>query len=114
MRNNPSNPSTLDPYDKLSAVEKAPVESGPQHESVVERDSKLLPVPPDIALSSPLKDIGKDERSVYRLSGQSSCLLPSLSFETGPSSTKLPLSALPEAYRSPPLHPSPPASPQSA
>lgn len=101
MRNNPSNPSTLDPYEKLSAAEKAAAaESEPvQGASTIDRDSKNLPLPPNIAVASGgTVEGGKaDARS---LSGRSSSRLPSLTVGSD-TSEKLPLSALPEAYHPP-------------
>lgn len=114
MRNNPSNPSTLDPYEKPAALEKGPTDLEAAEDTVsLYRHNKILPPSPEIFVKADPSVVEDERRSVRRLSDQSSMLLPTLSLSSGSISDRpeLPLSALPEAYHSFPPHPPLPEKP---
>lgn len=109
MRNNPSNPSTVDPYDKLSAAERARSESAKNNAPAFsdKADSNVLP-----SLKRESGGAASDRSSVSprRKSDDSSWLLPVLSLDSESLSDKLsdkmpPDSAHPESYMSLPPRP---------
>lgn len=121
LRNNPSNPSTGDPYeDKLSRAEKAApsTDANPSAPATaiagpsmpIPRDSKIVPPVPGIMLKDTqgAAPDGKRSTTVRRASDSSSWLLPALTLGSE-LSDKIPFSERPEAFRSLPPHPSLPA-----
>ncbi|KIP04503.1 hypothetical protein PHLGIDRAFT_15167 [Phlebiopsis gigantea 11061_1 CR5-6] len=116
MRNNPSNPSTMDPYEKPSRAvpAKGPTDlEAAQDMPSIYRHSKILPPSPEIHVKADPGVVEDARRSVHRLSDRSSILMPTLSLSSRSISDKpeLPLSALPEAYHTLPPHPPLPAKP---
>ncbi|GJE85186.1 hypothetical protein PsYK624_012640 [Phanerochaete sordida] len=84
LRNNPSNPSTVDPYDKLSSAEKAPPGTAraglPDY--AAKSDSGVLPASPASVLKrAPSSAASSRLSAVHRASDNSSWLLPVLSLE---------------------------------
>jgi hypothetical protein len=108
MRNNPSNPSTVDPYDKLSATEKVLEPAEPTFIAPpLDRESRILPVTPGVLLKPAQNNVVDDmKNTVRRARNHSFRLLPTLSLGSDSLSDNLPLSALPEGYLSLPPHPS--------
>ena len=102
MRNNPSNPSTIDPYDKLPAAEKASSEPAAANTVFGARpDSNVLPIPTKAMVRSPTNSITFSKRdTALRAEGNTSWQLPMLLLGHESLSDNMPFAPLPDVYLS--------------